>query len=56
MDVLRTIFFGIFSDTGIIFGYLTSLLKSGEVTQFVKALFCGENLNEWYLIQVTGKL
>ena len=34
MDVLRTIVFGIFSDTGIVFGYLTSFLKREEVTQF----------------------
>ena len=56
MEVLRTIFFGILSDTRILFGYVTSFLSRGAVTQFVKALFCGENLNEWYLIQVTGKL
>ena len=56
MEILRTILFGIFSDKGILFGYLTSFLNRGEVIQFVKALFCGENLNEWYLIQVTGKL
>ena len=53
MDVLRTIVFGIFSDTGIVFGYLTSFLKREEVTQFGKTLFCGEyleNLNEWYYV------
>ena len=41
MDVLRTIFFGIFSDTEILFGYLTSFLNRGEVTQFVKLYFAG---------------